>query len=77
MANETLIWSTNWCTPCKVLKAWIEDNNYENIVFKDADKEKPRIKLGQSIEAYPTLQNGDELIVGIIPIKEWLVSHHA
>tara|TARA_B100002051_G_C16422560_1_gene480140 strand:+ start:67 stop:297 length:231 start_codon:yes stop_codon:yes gene_type:complete len=74
--SEILIWTTSWCTPCGALKAWIESKHYKGIVFKDADKEKPRIKLGQTIDAYPTLQFGDELVAGLLPIQQWLVAHY-
>ena len=85
--SEILIWTASWCTPCGVLKAWIESKHFKGkllarknlvvpIIFKDADTEKPRVKLGQSIDYYPTLQFEDELIVGVEPIQEWLEAHY-
>tara|TARA_B100000131_G_scaffold321750_1_gene373547 strand:+ start:1952 stop:2215 length:264 start_codon:yes stop_codon:yes gene_type:complete len=85
--SEILIWTTSWCTPCGALKAWIESKHFKGellarknlvvpIIFKDADKEKPRIKLGQTIDVYPTLQFEGELVAGLLPIQQWLVVHY-
>ena len=69
--SKPVIYTTTWCKPCKVLKSWVAQHGY-SVEFKDADTEKPRVKLGQSIDIYPTLQFGDELISGVLPIQKWL-----
>ena len=74
--SEVLIWSKGNCLPCEMLKEWIEGKEY-TVTFKDSDVEKPKIKLGQEIVGYPTLQYEGELVMGYQDIQDWLVNHNA
>ena len=72
---EVLVWSKSNCLPCDMLKEWIAEQGY-TVTYKDSDTEKPKIKLGQEINGYPTLQYEGELVVGYQDIQDWLVNHN-
>ena len=64
-----IVWTTEWCGPCKTLKQWSQDNNLQDTVeVKLTDDGAP-----MTISSVPTLELEDgTLIVGIEPIKRKL-----
>ena len=62
-----ILWSAEWCGPCKVLKPWLEAN-YPEVEIKDVDVEKPP----KEIRSVPTLQDGNDFYTGVPTIKEHL-----
>lgn len=82
-----VLWSAEWCGPCKLLKNWIRTEKFnENIsnflpnvdakqciVFKDIDKHKASLPIG--IKSVPTLQDGGIFITGVQNIKNYLVEY--
>jgi len=68
-----ILWSAEWCGPCKVLKPWLKANHPE-IEIKDVDRSRDAIQAG--IKSVPTLQDGEELYVGIPTIKAYLESNN-
>jgi len=64
-----ILWSAEWCGPCKVLKPWLKANHPE-IEIKDVDRSRDAIKAG--VKSVPTLQVGEELYVGLPTIKDYL-----
>ena len=82
-----VLWSAEWCGPCRVLKNWIRTENInENIsnflpnvdkkqfiVFKDIDEHKDSLPIG--IKSVPTLQDGSLFITGVKNIQNYLVEY--
>ena len=68
--SKPVIYTTIWCEPCKVLKAWIAQRGY-SVDYRDGDKEKPVLPLGTSL-MYPLLVAGKDFVGGVEPIQKWL-----
>lgn len=76
-----VLWSAEWCIPCKSLKSWIRNQdkfngtttNDNDIIFKDVDKHKASLPIG--IKSVPTLQDGSLFITGVKNIQNYLVEY--
>ena len=76
-----VLWSAEWCIPCKSLKDWIRNQdkfngstiNDKDIIFKDVDKHKASLPIG--IKSVPTLQDGSLFITGVKNIQNYLVEY--
>ena len=76
-----VLWSAEWCIPCKSLKDWIRNQdkfngstiNDKDILFKDVDKHKASLPIG--IKSVPTLQDGSLFITGVKNIQNYLVEY--
>ena len=76
-----VLWSAEWCIPCKSLKDWIRNQdkfngstiNDKDIIFKDVDKHKASLPIG--IKSVPTLQDGSLFITGVKNIQHYLVEY--
>ena len=76
-----VLWSAEWCGPCKTLKNWISrydkfngtTTNDKDIIYKDIDKHKDSLPIG--IKSVPTLQDGNLFITGIKSIQDYLVEY--
>ncbi|QDP65144.1 MAG: hypothetical protein GOVbin140_45 [Prokaryotic dsDNA virus sp.] len=84
-----VLWTAEWCIPCKSLKNWIRaqdkfngtttnysvlfGNNDKDIIFKDVDKHKASLPIG--IKSVPTLQDGSLFITGVKNIQNYLVEY--
>ena len=63
-----ILWSAEWCMPCKGLKAWLKVN-HPNIEIKDIDKYDA---LPPQLKSVPTLEDDGAFIVGSEQIKTHL-----
>ena len=66
--SEKIVWSADWCMPCKGLKHWLKDN-HPNVIINDVDKFDT---LPVGLKSVPTLEDNGKLIVGSEQIKEHL-----
>ena len=76
-----VLWSAEWCVPCKSVKNWIRGQdkfngtttNDKDIIYKDIDEHEDSLPLG--IKSVPTLQDGSVFITGVQNIQNYLVEY--
>tara|TARA_B100000131_G_C18124347_1_gene614130 strand:+ start:4610 stop:4882 length:273 start_codon:yes stop_codon:yes gene_type:complete len=76
-----VLWTAEWCIPCKSLKNWIRSQdkfngtttNDKDIICKDVDRYKASLPIG--IKSVPTLQDGSLFITGVKNIQNYLVEY--
>ena len=72
MMINMILWTANWCVPCKAIKPYII-SNFPNIQIMDVDdciNTRP-----EGLKTVPTLQTQSGLITGGDPIIKYLKAY--
>jgi len=59
MNTKPVLWTADWCMPCKPLKVWVEEHYPDTVEIKDVGSGAPN-----EIKSLPTLQMGEQFVVG-------------
>lgn len=65
-----ILFTAEWCVPCKNLKEWLKDKSFD-IQYLDVDENsEKRLELG--VRSIPTLIHNNEIYIGNEQIRPYL-----
>lgn len=68
---DLVLFTAEWCSPCKGLKQWIDSNYSGQVRVVDVSEESDLVRQCR-VGSVPTLVVGDKSYVGSAPIKSFL-----
>ncbi len=71
MDKQLILFTAEWCNPCKELKLWMGERDISGVTHVDVEAE-PEFRIKSGVKAVPSMLANGKLLVGREEIKPYL-----